>query len=108
MPQLRFHAISLDYVQAVSQPLTEELSAIIKCAREHFVLECVASTYVWDGQEVEGHPFVEVYCFDRGEEAYDRMAETITRHLKGVGCPSVDVTFLLLERRRYYEDDLHF
>lgn len=108
MPQLRFHAISSDYVRDIALPLTEELAAIIKCAREHFVLECVASTYVWDGQVVLGHPFVEVYCFDRGEEAYDRMAESITRHLKAVGCPSVDVTFLLLERRRYYEDGRHF
>jgi len=107
MPQLRFHAISPDYVRDISLPLTEELAAIIKCAREHFVLECVESTYVWDGQEVEGHPFVEVYCFDRGEEANDRMAEVITRQLKDVGCRNVDVTFLLLERRRYYEDGRH-
>jgi len=107
MPQLRFHAISSDYVSDISLSLTEELATIIKCAREHFVLECVTSSYVWDGQVVSGHPFVEVYCFDRGEEANDRMAESITRHLQTVGCPSVDVTFLLLERRRYYEDGRH-
>ena len=108
MPQLRFHSVAEDKVKAVSKPLTEELAAILGCDREHFVLQCIPSSYVWDGENTEGYPFVEVYCFDRGEEAFDRMAGVVTRHLLAAGCPSVDVTFMLLERRRYYEDGKHF
>ncbi|MBT9156860.1 MAG: hypothetical protein DDT37_01851 [Firmicutes bacterium] len=35
------------------------------------------------------------------------MVEIITGHLRSAGCPSVDVAFRLLERRRYYEDGAH-
>lgn len=107
MPRLRFFAVSLEQVKTVSSPLTEELAEVIGCGREHFVLEHVPSTFVWDGEESEGFPYVEMHCFDRGETAFDKMAESITRHLKAAGCPSVDVVFRLLERRRYYEDGIH-
>lgn len=108
MPQLRFHSVEVEKVKAVSKPLTEELAAVVGCEREHFVLECLPSFYVWDGQMTEGYPFVEVYCFDRGDEGSDRMAEIITRHLVNAGCSGVDVVFMPLERRRYYEDGKHF
>ncbi|MBS3936947.1 MAG: DUF1904 family protein [Peptococcaceae bacterium] len=107
MPRLNFHAISEGQVKGIAKSLTDELAILIGCAREHFVLECVASTYVWDGQVVLGHPYVEVHCFDRGIEVFDRMVEIITRHLSHAGCPSVDVAFRLLERRFYYEDGAH-
>lgn len=108
MPRLRFFAIPLEQVKTVSKPLTEELATAIGVAREHFVLEHVNSTFVWDGDITEGFPYVEMHCFDRGEEAFDKMANIITHHLKEAGCASVDVVFRLLERRRYYEDGVHF
>jgi len=108
MPQLRFHAIDVEIVKSVSQPLTEELAKVVGCDREHFVLECLPTFYVWDGQMTQGSPFVEVYCFDRGDEVSDLMAEIITRHLIGAGCEGVDVAFMFLQRRRYYEDGKHF
>lgn len=107
MPRLRFCAIPLEQVMAISKPLTEDLAQAIGCAREHFVLEHVSSTFVWDGDETQGFPYVDMHCFDRGEAAFDKMAEIITRHLKAAGCPSVDVVFRLLERRRYYENGTH-
>jgi hypothetical protein len=107
LPQLRFHAIREETVKAASKPMTEELASVVGCAREHFVLECVPSSYVWDGDTTQGYPYVEVYCFDRGEEAFDKMAKAITRHLLAAGCESVDVAFMLLDRRRYYEDGQH-
>ncbi len=107
MPQLRFHAVDKEHVTVASLPLTTELARLVGCGREHFVLEHVDSRHIWDGEEVPGHPYVEVYCFDRGEQTFDKMADAITRHLQSAGCLSVDVAFMLLERRRYYEDGKH-
>ena len=107
MPQLRFHAVSKDQINTAAHAMTTELAQLVGCAREHFVLEHIDSDYFWDGEKVIGYPFVEVYCFDRGEQVFDKMAESITHHMLAAGCPSVDVAFMLLERRRYYEDGKH-
>lgn len=107
MPQLRFHAFTEDKVKALSLPLTQELATLTGVPREYFVLERLHSTYIHDGQVVLGHPFIEVYCFDRGTEMFDKMAKAITNHVRAVGFPEVDISFLLLERRRYYENGEH-
>lgn len=108
MPQLRFHAIDSAMIKQVSTAMTTELGTMLECDRENFVLEQVSSSYIWDGADSTGYPFIEVYCFDRGEKAFDQMADVITKHMLAAGCPGVDVAFILLERRRYYEDGKHF
>jgi len=108
MPQLRFHAFSVETVQALSLPLAAELSTLTGVPSEYFTLECLHSTFVSGGQAIAGEPFIEVYCFDRGTEMFDKMAEAITRHVHNVGIPEVDVAFILMERRRYYENGEHF
>lgn len=108
MPQLRFHAFPLEKVRELSIPLSTELSTLTGVPREYFTLECLHSTFIADGDAITGDPFIEVYCFDRGTEMFDKMAETITRHVQNIGIPDVDVAFILLERRRYYENGEHF
>jgi len=103
LPRLQFHALPLSVVTEVSEALVDELATLIGCAREHFVLEHVDSTYVKCGEIVAGFPYVEVHCFDRGEETFDRMAEVVTRRLMAEGLASVDVAFRPLIRRHYYE-----
>ena len=108
MPQLRFHAFSLEKVKELSLPLSTELSTLTGVPRAYFTLECLHSTFIADGEAIPGDPFIEVYCFDRGTEMFDKMAETITRHVQAIGVSEVDVAFILLERRRYYENGEHF
>jgi hypothetical protein len=104
LPRLQFYALPLPLVRDVSKGLVDELATLMGVAREHFVLECVDSTFIYDGAVKEGFPYVEVHCFDRGAEVFDRTAEIITRRLQALGIPSVDVTFRPLLRRHYYED----
>ena len=104
MPRLQFYALPLAVVTEVSVGLVDELAMLMGVAREHFVLECVDSTFIYDGAVKEGFPYVEVHCFDRGAEVFDRTAEIITRRLQALGVSSVDVTFRPLLRRHYYED----
>ena len=107
MPQLRFHAVDSATIKKAARAMTTELGTMLECDREHFVLEQVASSYIWDTDDSTGYPFIEVHCFDRGEKAFDQMADVITKHMLAAGCQSVDVAFVLLERRRYYEDGKH-
>ncbi|KAF0196022.1 MAG: 23S rRNA pseudouridine synthase D [Bacillota bacterium] len=107
MPQLRFHAFPVEKVKALSMPLSTELSTLTGVPREYFTLECLHSTFISEGQETPGDPFIEVYCFDRGAEMFDKMSEAITQHVHSVGISEVGVAFILLERRRYYENGQH-
>jgi hypothetical protein len=104
LPRLQFYALPLAVVTEVSAGLVDELATLMGVAREHFVLECVDSTFIYDGVVKEGFPYVEVHCFDRGAEVFDRTAEIITRRLQALGVSGVDVTFRPLLRRHYYED----
>ncbi|MBT9134310.1 MAG: hypothetical protein DDT34_01223 [Firmicutes bacterium] len=104
LPRLQFYALPLPVVTEVSEALVDELAALMNVAREHFVLEHIATTYVYDGVMREGFPYVEVHCFDRGAEVFDRTAEIITGRLQALGVASVDVAFRPLIRRHYYEN----
>lgn len=104
MPRLQFYALPLPVVREVSAGLVDELTMLMGVQREHFVLEHVDSTFVYDSAVKEGFPYVEVHCFDRGAEVFDRTAEIITRRLQALGVAGVDVAFRPLLRRHYYED----
>jgi hypothetical protein len=107
MPRLRFHAVEHDKVKAASKGLAKDLAEILNIGPEHFFLECMSSNFIYDGEDVTSFPFIEVHCFDRGTEAFDRMAKVITQHMLAAGCQSVDVAFILMQRRHYYEDGEH-
>lgn len=104
MPRLQFYALPLHIVAEVSEGLVDELAALMGVQREHFVMEHIASTFVYDGAVKEGFPYVEVHCFDRGAAVFDRTAEAITRRLHALGVEGVDVAFRPLIKRHYYEN----
>lgn len=108
MPRLVFHAVPLAAVKQVSSALVAELADLMAVPAAYLVLEVVSSTVIQDGREAVGAPFVTVAWFDRGQEIQDRVAEVLTRHLVSGGVPEVDVCFLPLERRSYYENGVHF
>lgn len=107
MPQIRFHGFAVDHIRSLFKPLVDELTAVVGCPRNYFVLESINSHQFVDDDSAEGFPFVEVVWFDRGLEIQDAVACVITKHLQELGYACVDVAFSLLEPRRYYENGEH-
>lgn len=108
MPQLTFKNIKRESVLALSTALVDELEALMNVPREHFTLEHVDSLFIADGQQAPEYPLVFVALFNRGQEVEDKAAQIITKHVHAMGYKDVDIVFSILERRRYYENGVHF
>lgn len=108
MPRFAFHAIPLAIVKAASAPMADDLQRLLGGAREELVFHVPTDHYLQDETLVSGPPFVEVAWFDRGLEAQDAVARILTDRLQEAGCPSVDICFIPLARRSYYEDGRPF
>jgi hypothetical protein len=108
MPLLRIRAIEPKKVRVISKAMIDELERLLQCPRDYFVVEVIHSTFILDGEEVEGAPVVEVSWFDRGQELQDKAAEIITKYVRLVGYINCDVIFMPLEKEKYYENGKHF
>lgn len=108
MPQIKIRGIEPAQVCKISLEMVDNLAPIIGCPREYFVIECIHSTAVKDGEIIPSTPFVEVMWFDRGQEIQDKVAKEITTHIQSLGIADIDVAFLTFERRSYYENGEHF
>lgn len=108
MPQLRFHGVTPARLAPVSRGLLDRLARAADTARDDFTLECIASTFIFDGEEVPSFPFVEVLWFERGDAVRDACAEAITQALTESGLGEVEVFFIALDRRGYYAGGRHF
>lgn len=108
MPQLRFHAIGEEKLASISTKLLDELVDVVKCPRDHFVLELINSTYFFDGVKAQSYPFVEVAWFDRGLDVQDKVASLVTKLIQSTGYPDVEVVFTEFKARNYYENGNHF
>lgn len=108
MPQIKFRGVEVAKIQTISKELVDQLQKIIQCPREDLTLECQTSTFIQDGNLVEGYPFVEVAWFDRGQSIQDQVANVVTEYVQQAGYPSVDVIFFALEKSRYYENGKHY
>lgn len=108
MPALKFKAIDSKAVCNISKPLVDELQVAIQCPRDYFTIEIVQSTYIFDGELVEGPSVVEVSWFDRGQEVQDKVARIITKYVNSIGYKNLDVIFNKLQESNYYENGEHF
>lgn len=108
MPRLKITGLEVEKVKKVSKGMIDDLQQIIDCPRDYFILECINSSFVMDGEVVQTYPFIEVAWFDRGQDVQDKAAKAITKHLHEAGCPNVDVIFTVLEEKKYYENGDHF
>lgn len=108
MPQLKIRGIEKEKIVSVSTTLVNELSELVSCSREDFTIELIESTYIFDGQEVNPYPFIEVAWFDRGQEVQDKVAEIITNKFRDQGIQDIDLMFILLEENKYYYNGKHF
>ncbi|MCM0647002.1 DUF1904 domain-containing protein [Clostridium swellfunianum] len=108
MPQIRFRAIETKGIQKISKEMVDELEQLLKCPRDYFSLEVINSTFINDGEIVQGNPVVEVHWFDRGQEIQDKAAQIITKYIQAIELSNVDVIFTKLEESMYYENGVHF
>lgn len=102
MPQLLIKGISVDQVKTISKPLVQELAELCACGTDNFTLEVMNSTFVFDGEEVPGYPFIEVKWFERGLEIQDEFANLITKQVHSLGIPEVEVAFTTFRESNYY------
>ncbi|MCY6484937.1 DUF1904 domain-containing protein [Clostridium aestuarii] len=108
MPQIKMRGIKLEQVKNASKEMIDSLENIIKCPRDYFTVEHIPSTFVMDGNVVDGYPFIEVLWFDRGQEVQDEVAKKITRIMRKQGCNDMDIIFYALKKDKYYENGEHF
>lgn len=109
MPHLRFRGVEKKQVVEISTELLDKLSSIIGCPKDHFTLEYIPSTYIFDGEENSGsYPFVEVKWFKRDENAVKSVAGAITDMIKKYDYEYVTVYFEDLKPEYYYENGEHF
>lgn len=108
MPFIKFRGISVEEVKSISRELTNNLQNIINCPRNYIFLEIENITSICDGDIIETSPFVEVSWFSRGQDIQDKSAKEITRAVRSLGKPNVDVVFLTYEEENYYENGEHF
>jgi hypothetical protein len=102
MPQLLIRGVPIEDVKTISTALVQELADICECGTDNFMLECVSTVSVFDGEAVASFPFVEVGWFERGQDVRDRFAQAVTRHLQGRGISEVEVAFVTYEEDKYY------
>ncbi|TKH60629.1 DUF1904 family protein, partial [Bacillus cereus] len=48
---------------------------------DNFTLELPSSTFVFNGEEVEAFPLIEVKWLERGQEILNRFAKAITTYV---------------------------
>ncbi|MFS0824565.1 DUF1904 family protein [Bacillus sp. 1P02SD] len=102
MPHLLIRGVSVVQVKKISTTLVQELADLCVCGTDNFTLEVLHSTYVSDGIEVPGYPFIEVKWFERGEEIRNQFAAIVTTHIQVLGIPEVEVAFSSFLESAYY------
>jgi len=108
MPALRLKSIDSKKVLLISKALIDELQELIQCPRDYFSIELAQSSFIFDGEFVEGPPEVDIFWFDRGQEIQDKVAKLITKYINSIGYNNIDVIFHSLEESKYYENGEHF
>lgn len=102
MPHLFIRGISVEQIKTISKPLVQELAKLCVCGTENFILEVVNSTFVCEGDEVPGYPFIEVKWFERGQEVQDQFTNIVTKHVHSLKIPEVEVAFSTFKETDYY------
>lgn len=108
MPQIKFRGVKSEKITNISKALVDELHQIIECPKDYLTIEVIQSTFISDGEVVDGYPYVEIGWFDRGQEVQDRVAKSITYLLQKVGYENVDIMFTTFKKESYYENGKHF
>lgn len=104
MPQLTFRGFSDATVERASELLTPQLAEILACPEEYFTFDNLNVTSFFRGRRVITYPFIEVLWFERGDEARNRFAQTVTAVLNQLGVPEVEICFVASAKEAYYSN----
>ena len=69
-------------------------------------MELPSSTFVFNGEEIEAFPLIEVKWFERGQEIRDRFASSTT-YIMDFGLSEVEVVFTVFTESAYYINGKH-
>ncbi|MBI9014146.1 MAG: DUF1904 domain-containing protein [Clostridiales bacterium] len=109
MPHLRVRGMKEIELVKISTELLDELVRIVNVPRDHFTIEYIPSTYIFDGEiDKNRYPFVEVLWFNRGEQVMKETANVITQYIKPFDYDDVIIYFSDLRKGHYYENGVHF
>lgn len=109
MPHLRFRGVDEATLAAISQPLVDQLAALVATSRDNFTLELLTNPFVFDGQRVTPEPMVQVLWFPRPQEVQDSFARIITEALRQAGeARDIAVFFMALTPSGYYDNGVHY
>jgi len=109
MPHLRIRGMKEEEIRKISTELLDEFVRIIEVPRDHFTIEYVPSTFIFDGEtDKNRYPFVEVLWFNRGEDVMQVIASVITQFIKPFDYDDVAVYFRDLHKDHYFENGTHF
>ncbi|WP_345197622.1 DUF1904 domain-containing protein [Kistimonas scapharcae] len=110
MPHVRIRGVQKNQVMMISTELVDSLSELVGCPRDHFTLEHIPSTFIFEGQEDAGYPFVEMHWFNRGPEVQDKVAASLTQMIRQVTSETTDIAIIFhqLIEQDYYENGEHF
>lgn len=67
-------------------------------------MELPNSTFVFNGEETEAFPPIEVKWFERGQEIRDQFAQTLTAYIMNFDLPEVEVVFTVFSESTYYNN----
>ncbi len=111
MPHFRFRAISPEQTQQLSKPLVDALQEQMGCARGDFTIEHIPTTFFSEGEPAAAWPFIEIFCFDRGQVVQDEIAARVTslvREVMNVPEQDVAVVFIHFRPENYYDNGVHY
>jgi hypothetical protein len=102
MPHLVIRGVSIEEMKRISKPLVNELAEICECGTDNFTFEVPHSTFVFDGEEIPVFPLIEVKWFERGQEARDKFAQAVTKHIMSTSVIEVEIAFIPFSEPAYY------
>ncbi len=98
MLHLRFRAVDIEVMSALSMALVSELQQLFpSSSQEEFTFELVSTHFFQQGDICRGSPFVEVLCSKLTPEIQDKLAEVITHNVQLAAGQDIDVLVFFTE-----------
>jgi len=107
MPHIIIKGMDIAHTKQISKAMIDDLEGIIGSPRDYFTLEVIESRFIVDGDIIKKDPFIQINWFDRGQDVQDQTAACITKHIKQLGYAHIEIFFIILERKNYYENGVH-
>lgn len=107
LPHIVFRGINIQQLKNISKPLLEELADICECGTDNFTFQLPSSVFVFNGEETEAFPLIEVKWFERGQQIRNLFAQAVTNYLLELGLPEVEVVFTAYSEEAYYINGKH-